>query len=113
VNLPVAYYLAWPNGQIWPNLLASAICSGIIWWRLHRRSVIHHAEQLALIARLHLERLDQADRHADEIKRQLTAHCGDLKSHVTAVGSHMASAIAVPQQLLDDIKKAPRGGERM
>lgn len=80
----IAYYLAWPHGQIWPNLIASAICSGIVWWRLHRRSVVHHAEQLALQARLHFERLDQAEQHADELKRQLSAHCADIKAHVSA-----------------------------
>lgn len=103
-------YFGWPGGQVWPNLLASALCSGLVWWRLHRRSVVNHAEQVAVAVRLHLERLDQADKHADDLKRQLTMHCADLKSHVTATGSHViTSAVPVPQQLLDDIRKAPKG----
>ena len=115
----IGYYFGWPHGQVWPNLLASVLCAGLVWWRLHRRSVVSHAEQAAVALRLHFERLDQADRHADELKRQLTAHCGDLKAHVTATGSHViTSAVPVPQRLLDDLKKAPKrtpkaGGEGM
>jgi hypothetical protein len=111
----IGYYFGWPGGQIWPNLLASALCTGLVWWRLHRRSAVHHAEQVALIVRLHFERLEDADRHADEIKRQLTAHCADLKSHITATGSHViTSAVPVPQKLLDELRKTakkPPGGQ--
>lgn len=80
----IGYFIGWWHGQLWPNLMASALCAGVVWWRLHRRAVVHHAEQLALAATLHLERLDQADRHHEAVKRQLAAHCSDLKDHVTA-----------------------------
>ena len=83
----IGYLFGIPHGQIWPNLLASAICTGLVWWRLHRRSVIQHAEQMALAARLHFERLDQAEKHHDEVKRQLAAHCSDLRDHITAQSS--------------------------
>lgn len=89
----IGYYFGWPHGQIWPNLLASAICTAVVWWRLHRQAVIQHARQAAQAAKHHAERLEQAARHHAEIKRQLAAHCSDLKDHITA--------------------QAPAGGERM
>lgn len=84
MDATLAYYLGWPHGQIWPNLIASAVCAAVVWWRLHRRSVVHHAEQLALTAKLHLERRDQAEQHHEAVKRLLAAHCADIKAHVTA-----------------------------
>jgi hypothetical protein len=89
----IGYYFAFPDGQIWPNLLASALCAAIVWWRLHRQAVIHHARQAAQAAKHHIARLEQANRHHAEVKRLLAAHCSDLKDHITA--------------------QAPGGGERM
>jgi hypothetical protein len=80
----IGYYFGWPHGQIWPNLIASAICTGLVWWRLHRQAVITRVRLAAQAAEHHFERLEQADRHADELKRQLTLHCADLKAHMTA-----------------------------
>jgi len=85
----------------------------------HRR---WHVRQMAQAAMHHGQKLEQADRHAEELKRQLTMHCADLKSHVTATGSHViTSAVPVPQKLLDELKAATKkkpgtgggGGERM
>jgi hypothetical protein len=75
--------------------------------RVARRMIMHHAQA----AQHHRERLDQQAAQHEDMKQhmaaQLNAHCADLKEHL-----HMA---AVPQQLLDDIKRAPRkpGGDRM
>ena len=83
----------------------------------HRR---WHVRQMAQAAMHHGQKLEQADRHAEELKRQLTMHCADLKSHVTATGSHViTSAVPVPQKLLDELRAATKkkpgtgGGERM
>jgi hypothetical protein len=43
-------------------LAASAICAGIIWWRLRARMTAHH-----------LERLAQGERHHREMKAHVTA----------------------------------------
>lgn len=97
------YYFGWPDGAVWSNLLASAICAVLVWWRLHRQAVIHHAEVLAQAARHHAERRDQAAALNADLKQQLAAHCADLKEHAEAT-AHLSAAVAVPQQLLDDIK---------
>lgn len=101
------YYFAWPHGQIWPNLIASAICALLVWWRLHRQSALQHAEALAQAARHQVEKLAQAE-----------AHHVALRKHVASAVASAAStaAVAVPQQLLDDIRNAPKakpGGERL
>lgn len=99
MNIPFGYFFGWPAGQVWPNLLASAICALLVWWRLHRQGAAQHAEALAQAAWHHVERTAQAE-----------AHHVSLKAHVTAVGAQAAStaAVAVPQQLLDDIRNAPK-----
>lgn len=51
-----AYYFSWPQGQVWPNLAASAIATaaatGVAWWRLH----VHTSRHAAAAAERH-ERL--------------------------------------------------------
>ena len=103
----LAFYFGWPDGAVWSNLLASLICAVLVWWRLRARMIAQHAEHLAQAARHHREHLEQSETHHAAIMRQADSLHEGLKSHVSAVGSHMASAVAVPQQLLDDIKKAP------
>jgi hypothetical protein len=66
-------YFGWPAGAVYSNLLASAICAGLVWWRLRARMIAHHAEALAQAARHHAERLRQADEHHDALKAHLTA----------------------------------------
>ena len=79
----LAFYFGWPLGAVWSNLLASAICALLVWWRVRARMIAHHAEQLA-----------QAARHHAELKRRHD----ELMAHVTAVGSHvLTAAVPVPQ----------------
>lgn len=44
-------FFGWPNGQVWPNLVASAVTSasavGVFAWRLLRRLETHHQERMA------------------------------------------------------------------
>lgn len=45
----VSYFFSWPNGQVWPNLIASFICSvpaiALTHWRLEKRHK-RHVEQI-------------------------------------------------------------------
>jgi len=101
-------YFGWPDGAVWSNLLASLICAGVVWWRLRARMVAQHAEVLAQNVMHHREHLAQSETQHQAIMAQAAALHEGLKSHVSAVGSHMASAVAVPQQVLDDIRNAPK-----
>lgn len=56
-------FFGWPAGAVWGNLAASAICTGIVWWRLHRQAARQHVEAVALAARHHFDRLAQAEDH--------------------------------------------------
>lgn len=114
------FYFGWPDGAVWSNLLASAICAVLVWWRLHRQAAVHHAEAVVQAARHRVELLEQAQAHhkavmalAERRHGELMSHADalheGLKSHVTAVGSHvLTAAVPVPQKLLDDIKNAPK-----
>jgi hypothetical protein len=66
-------YFGWPAGAVWSNLLASAICSALIWWRLRARMIAHHAEALTQDVKHHLERMTQADEHHEALKAHITA----------------------------------------
>ena len=102
----LSFYFGWPDGAVWSNLLASAICAVLVWWRLHKQSAAQHAEALAQSARHHVEALAQAEAHHAALKKHIAAGVA------SAAG---AAAVAVPQQLLDDIRNAPKrapGGER-
>ena len=118
----IAYYFGWPHGQIWPNLIASAICTGLMWWRLHRQAVVHHVRQAAQAAKHHVERLDQAEQHHAEMKRALAAHCADIKEHVTAAAAgqpvtvHVTAQGAKPDEVAREIAaqvKRRGRGDRM
>jgi uncharacterized protein YqfA (UPF0365 family) len=95
----LAAYFGYPFGAVWSNLIASAICAVLVWWRVRAKMIRHHADQMAQAAAHHRERAAQA-----------AADHEDMKAHVAAVGTRVASAaVAVPQQLLDDIaKRGPR-----
>jgi hypothetical protein len=67
------FYFGWYQGAVWSNLLASAICTALIWWRLHRQAARHHVEQLAQAAAHHLERITQAQEHHEALKAHVTA----------------------------------------
>lgn len=58
----LAFYFGWPEGAVYSNLLASAICAGLIWWRLRARVIAHHVEVLV-----------QAERHHRELREHITA----------------------------------------
>lgn len=58
----LAFYFGWPLGAVWSNLLASAICAGLVWWRVRARMIAHHLEQMA-----------QRERHHEELKAHVTA----------------------------------------
>ena len=58
----LAFYFGWPEGAVYSNLLASAICAGAVWWRLRARMIAHHVEVLV-----------QAERHHRELKEHVTA----------------------------------------
>ena len=47
------FYFGWPLGAVYGNLAASAICAGLIWWRIRARMVAHHLEQMAQAERNH------------------------------------------------------------
>lgn len=112
------FYFGWPDGAVWSNLLASLICAGVVWWRLHVRMVAQHAEVLAQGARHHREHLgqseahhqaatEQAERHQQELLDRGAVQHVALKSHVSAASHLTLSAVQVPQQLLDDFKAGP------
>jgi hypothetical protein len=69
----LGFYFGWPEGAVYSNLLASAICAGLVWWRLRARMITHHAEALAQAARHHAERLKQAREHHEALKAHVTA----------------------------------------
>jgi hypothetical protein len=108
-NLSGRWYGFWSG--FGANFGEFAIVGALV--QLARRLIRHHAEVLAQAAQHHRERLDLQAAHHEDLRQhmsaQLNAHCADLKSHVSSVGSHViTSAVPVPQQLLDDIRKAPR-----
>ncbi len=51
------FYFGWPEGAVWSNLLASAICAAIVWWRLKARIVAHHVETRLRDERHHAEHM--------------------------------------------------------
>jgi hypothetical protein len=56
----VTTFLAWPNGSVWSNELATAsLLAGAI-FALFRKFEQHHQERLALAEQHHVERLAQA-----------------------------------------------------
>lgn len=55
-------YFGWPAGAVYSNLLASAICVAVAWWRLRARMIAHHLEHLA-----------QAEAHHLALKEHVTA----------------------------------------
>jgi hypothetical protein len=57
------YYFGWPRGQVWSNLIASAICAVLVWWRLHKLGARQHAEVVVQAARHQVEKLAQAEAH--------------------------------------------------
>jgi hypothetical protein len=69
----LALFFGWPTGAVWGNLLASAICSALIWWRLHRQAAAHHAVMLTQAAAHHLEQMAQAERHHLALREHVTA----------------------------------------
>ena len=69
----LAFYFGWYAGAVWSNLLASVICVGVAWWRIHRQAARHHVEALAQAARHHIERLAQAQDHHEAMKAHVTA----------------------------------------
>jgi len=69
----LAYYFGWFQGAVWSNLLASAICAGLVWWRLRARMVAHHAQALAQAAVHHAERMALAAEHHEALKAHVTA----------------------------------------
>ena len=69
----LAFYFGWYAGAVWSNLVASVICVGVAWWRLHRQAARHHAAALAQAARHHVERLTQAQEHHEAMKAHVTA----------------------------------------
>lgn len=97
----LTFYFGWPDGAVWSNLLASAICAGLVYWRLNRQAARHHVQQMALAARHHFERLTQAEdhhlaqlklaeaqvelaeKHQQELLDRQDAHALSLQAHVT------------------------------
>jgi len=59
------FYFGWPDGAVWSNLLASAICAGIVWWRLRARMVAHQVELLV-----------QQERQHRDLRAHITAAAG-------------------------------------
>ena len=91
----LAFYFGWPLGAVWSNLLASAICAVLIWWRVKARMIAHHVEQIAQKERHHAEQLALAAiRHAE------------LKAHVTAVA---AAPRPAPRRAKTLLTEPPKG----
>ena len=66
-------YFGWPAGAVYSNLIASAICVGVAWWRLRARVIAHHAAALAQAEEHHLERIALAVEHHQALKAHITA----------------------------------------
>ena len=60
VNI-LGFYFGWPLGAVYSNLLASAICAALVWWRLRAKMIAHHLEQAAQRERHHAEHMDALD----------------------------------------------------
>jgi uncharacterized protein HemX len=120
----LGYYFGWPDGAVWSNLVASAICVGVVYFRVRARMVAQHAEVLAQAHRHHAEHLAQAEQHhaammnqaerqQDELLAKADGLHADMRAHVTSIGSHvLTAAVDVPQKLLDDIAKSPKAGAK-
>ena len=75
------FYFGWPDGAVWSNLLASAICAAFVWWRLRARIIAHHAAMLIQADRHHAEHMAAVDLKTpggltavmDEVRRAVTA----------------------------------------
>jgi hypothetical protein len=75
------FYFGWPDGAVYSNLVASAICSVLIWWRLRARIIAHHAAVLIQADRHHAEHMAAVDLKTpgglaavmDEVRRAVTA----------------------------------------
>lgn len=91
----VRFYFGWFEGAVWSNLLASAICAGFVWWRLHKQAAAHHAAHLAAAARHHLAQLEQSQaqhrqllalsrQNHQELLDRADSHALSLQAHVTA-----------------------------
>lgn len=77
-------FFDWPLGSVWSNLIASAICAGLVWWRLRARMIAHHAEALTQAARHHKERLAQAGEHHEALKAKVDALTAQARQPKTA-----------------------------
>jgi len=86
----LAYYFGWPAGAVWSNLLASAICGILIWWRLRVRMITHHLEQMA-----------QRDQHHAEHMNALSL---DTPGGLAAVMDEVRRAVTAAESAHEDIK---------
>ena len=66
------------------NMVAWVICGAIGGAWLHGKEKARHLQKMAQAARHHQEQMTLAQEHQDELKRQLAAHCADIKDHVSA-----------------------------
>jgi hypothetical protein len=74
-------FFSWPDGQVWPNLIASAITSAgtasLIAWRFLIKVRNEHEAHRALLRREHVEHREllqqQLDLHHEQITKTLRA----------------------------------------
>jgi hypothetical protein len=69
-----SYFFAWYQGAVYSNLIASAICAGIVWWRARVHLRLGHERRRADLAA-----------HHEAIRQTLAEHHTAVKDHITAV----------------------------
>jgi len=68
-----AFYFGWYQGAVYSNLLASALCAGLVWWRARvhlRRQGQRHTAELA--------------EHRADVAKQLADHHAEVMKAIGA-----------------------------
>lgn len=78
-----AAYFGLPTGAVYSNLIASAICAVIVFWRIRAKMATQHREQLAQNARHHREKMAQASEHHEALRKQAAEHHNRVTEQAT------------------------------
>ena len=105
------FYFGWFTGAVWSNLIASLICVGVAWWRIHAQAAKHHAVTIAQAARHHHERLKQADEHHEALKAHVTATAAQGAAPVVSMPAPPpAPKKAAGKRLATKAERGSKGG---
>ena len=85
-------YFGWPTGAVWSNLLASGICSLLVYLRMHAKLKASHQALADQAQQQHTERMAQAVAHHGALLLQANRH------HEQALDRMDAHAMAAKSQ---------------